>query len=29
MALYFYPTELQRQFVNRERELQQLGHYLD
>ncbi|PKO22770.1 MAG: hypothetical protein CVU38_07605 [Chloroflexi bacterium HGW-Chloroflexi-1] len=29
MPLYFYPPELQAQFVNRERELRQLGHYLD
>jgi len=29
MALYFYPPDLRRQFVNRERELQQLAHYLD
>jgi hypothetical protein len=29
MTLYFYPPELQAQFVNRERELRQLGHYLD
>ena len=29
MTLYFYPPELQAQFVNREQELRQLGHYLD
>ncbi len=29
MSLYFYPPELHEQFVNRERELRQLGHYLD
>jgi len=29
MTLYFYPPELQEQFVNRDRELRQLGHYLD
>ncbi len=28
MALYFYPPDLQKQFVNRERELSQLEHYV-
>jgi|GEM_PF-6003759 len=29
MTLYFYPPDLRQQFVNRERELRQLEHYLD
>lgn len=29
MTLYFYPPDLRQQFVDRERELQQLAHYLD
>jgi AAA+ ATPase superfamily predicted ATPase len=29
MTLYFYPPDLRQQFVDRERELQQLDHYLD
>ncbi len=29
MNLYFYPSDLRQQFVDRERELQQLEHYLD